>query len=1839
MASSFSWKLRSLLKKNLILMKRNIFSTLFEIFFPIILMVVIICLRKAFPVEIYKFDSQEHDVENYIKDKSITSKTNVLMDPNFDQNSASWLGLSTIPPFQICSPYNNQGEQRPLIASIGIPEEIKTQMIADSQEFKTLINFELNKNSFKEFSSIEEMENYIKDIKYTADPNGLICFGLRFSYDSNTKKYDYSLHFFDFDKTGKEGIQDIPSNKDKGFFDDFQSGPDLTSFLLYKNGAYSYMMKIVNQYILRQETGDNNAELNYGITAMKYIDYRVDSFGNFLGYMITIILVIAYMSPLSIYVYRIVGEKETKTKEGMKIMGLGEGEYFLSYFIQYVVISIFVSFINALLFKVVLTCIPLYYLYLTVFLWSLDVFALIYFFQSFIDKTRIALVLSLVIYFIMYCASLACMFEKTSLTIKVILSFLPAVSLNLGVLLMSKFEYHFRKFYDRDFLIRHTNYSLGLMFLQLTLDFILYLFIGYYLHNALPHDFGIRRPWYFLCTCEYWSNKKNKSIKKDKIVKSLEEKEKESINNIKIYKNKEENELIEEKEDLYGDSPNFESEEIYKDKKNKDDVLKIRNIVKIFGDGKKAVDGVNLNFYKDEIFALLGHNGAGKTTLISMLTGMYEATEGKAMYEDINILESINMDIFRQKLGICPQHDILFGDLNIREHLEMFSIFKGVDSSNVENEVNKILHDFLLEDIQYILAKNLSAGQRRKLSIAIALIGGSKVIFLDEPSSGMDITSRRNLWEILKRQCEGKIIILTTHYMEEASVLGKRIGIINAGHMKCIGSPLFLIEKYGKYMSLNVTKEEDADNETIVDFISHIVDKVEYEILSEEIMFRIQVKDDNGENFKKLDLSCFFQLIDTNLKSLKIKSYSASMPTLEDVFLNVAAEDNKKTKEEKEKDLLIEKENNEILFNSDLREDYSKKSKFSNDFSICMKRRFLITVRDFKGFLMDILCPIALSLFGLALSQVEMSFKTESAIMDIGITGKQNILFSSFDRNVNIEDYFITDIDQVTSQTLENYDLNIYSNKKEALKGFIEKIYDIEKYTEDSAEKEVDMTADEYVGYYSSILMLEKNNNKYEFIIVLNTRVKHCIPLYSHYLLKAIIEKASGHKVDIKYTHYPLPLTHDLKDSGSVGNKLAIVFFTAIAFALMPANFISLLVKERINNSKHLMRLSGINIFSYWIVNYIFELIKYYFTGGICLLLLWAFDYYEEYLYIFYITYGLGMVSFTYSVSFFFQDESNAQNAIILINFIFGDLASIIVILLRGINSAKKFAKVLEYIFAFIPSFCFNFSFNLLMNKISIYVTDYPKEWIFFKGDEIIKKFNLLESMIIYSSFECLLYTIIFIIIESLTYSFQRPTNNIIDSDVNDSEVKNEIERANKKLSNKYMESDREDIRNANNIFIYDEANNNEENYPVRVNYLRKIYKSGLCSKSKNDIIAIKNINFCIKSGECFGLLGLNGAGKTTTFKCITQELSQNNGTIFINGKDISGRFNELSELFGYCPQFDAIFEHLSVYENLEFYARIKGIKKDSTDKLVNAMIKEMSLNEFTNKISGRLSGGNKRKLSVAISMLCNPPIVLLDEPSNGMDPEARRFMWSVIHKMSTKGRKSSVIMTTHSMDEAETLCKRMAIMVNGEFVCLGKANQIKEKYGFGYEANVSIKPMSEKQKKEVLNMYNLDRNLLVNKENIEDILNKLDRKYYFDELKEGRLGHRIKREIDLNGNINIGTLLNWIFFVENALKFIEKGKEYFEAIILSEHIENNFLFKMKKCQKTRSIGFFFGLFEESKEKCFITEYSIQQTSLEQIFNKFAANQGKSNKLIVNNFEDNETNIIIDDILLCKLIK
>jgi len=1809
--SSYS-KLKALIKKNILVLKRNKGTTLCEIFFPIALMIILLIIRKAFTIDNFDFETEDGTTENLIYQKSVANVDFTHSDiKSTDNFTFSWYGLTILPSLFICSSSNRQKTERPIIATIGIPDLIKEKIIYDSIIYQTLFNISVSYDNFMDFNSIEEMENYVEDKTYGTQDKPLICFGMHLEEKNNS--YNYSLHYFDsiFD----EGIQDLVDII-RGPIDLFQSGPDMESYQKYQYSGYTYIMKCINEYILKKETQDLNATLNFGVVPMKYINYKKDKFGEFIGFIVPFFLVIAYMCPLCLYVYRMVAEKESKAKEGMKIMGLSEGIYFMSYFLQYLVITIFVTLINTVIVHLIFTKIPFYFLYLVLFFWAMNVFALAFFFQSFIDSTRIALILSLLLYFIMYFLSIACIKDTAAKSIKIGLSFFPPVAIEVGIVMFGEFECHFRKYHPKYFTKIYTNYSLFIMLFMLFIDFFIYLFLGYYLQNVLPHSYGIRKPFYFLFTSEYWCGKSEK-----KKLKTYDNEKINEINNTTLNKldNKELSQTTNSSlfEDYYKDDPNFEGEDLYKDRKKKDDVLKIKNIVKTFEDGKTAVNHVNLNFYKDEIFALLGHNGAGKTTLISMLTGLYEATEGNVYYDGDDILIGNNMDKFRLKLGICPQHDVLFEDLTIKEHLEMFSIFKGVPSEEIENEVNKSLNDFQLNEIKDIVVEDLSAGKKRQLSIAIALIGGSKVIFLDEPSSGMDITSRRNLWEILKRQLDQKIIILTTHYMEEASVLGSRIGIINEGRMKCIGTPLFLIERFGKYMSININKEEDANNENIINYIISKTKDTQYEVLSEEILFRIPKSNYSEGGF--LDLGEFFTDLDNNLYNLRIKSYSVSMPTLEDVFLNVASEDTKQLEKERKSFSKNDIDNDKILFETEFKEDYSKKSKFCNDFYASFKRRIFLVIRDLKSFLMEVLCPIILVVIGLAVSKVKFKWVSDPWRMDISYIGLQNVLFSSIEGIENIQNYhFSDDYFNVTCQTL---DINNFSKeqKQQAIINFVDKIYEINKDKEDSKLKEVDMTDENYVGYFGALLMLKEENNNYEFVEAINSRVAHGVPIYTFYFLKQIIQKASGHKINIDFVHYPMPLTSEFKQRSDQANNSIVVLFVATAFSLIPSSFITILVRERINNSKHLMRVSGMNIIAYWIVNYIFELVKYYFTCGICVLFIWIFDYYKKYLTLLYILYGPAMISSTYILSFCFDKESSAQNGIILLNFLIGALGSVVVLMFRGLENIHQVGKVLEYIFALLPSFCFDFGYDLLLNRIIIYIIDYEFTWMFLKDKDMLTKFNLLFAIIIYLILEIIIYTIILFIIEKYSYAYSKPPDNRIETNINDSLVLQEIERA-----------------NLNNIGITDEyGNSNKNEYSLRLKNLRKIYKRGGCCGKEEDIIAIKNLNFCVEPSECFGLLGLNGAGKTTTFKCITQELSPTNGTIYINGKDTSNNFDEFKSLIGYCPQYEAIFEYMTVYENLEFYARIKGVKPELLDQLVKAMIIEMSLEDYTKKLAGKLSGGNKRKLSVAISLLCTPKIVLLDEPSTGMDPEARRFMWSIIHKTSKKGKKSSVIMTTHSMDEAETLCKRMGIMVNGEFVCLGKASQIKDKYGYGYEIDIRIKPMNINQQNEFLKMLNIkdhtfpydtndntnlntnynDNNIIYNKktkimkENINDVLIKLNKANFYNEIRGDGLGNKINRDIELNGYISLITLLNWIFFVQNAFKFIKNVQNYFEEIILSEHIENNFLFKMKKGENTKSIGFFFGLFERHKEECFVTEYSMQPTSLEQIFNKFAKEQ------------------------------
>lgn len=199
----------------------------------------------------------------------------------------------------------------------------------------------------------------------------------------------------------------------------------------------------------------------------------------------------------------------------------------------------------------------------------------------------------------------------------------------------------------------------------------------------------------------------------------------------------------------------------------------IENLRKVFPNGKVAVTDLSLHLFEGQITVLLGPNGAGKSTTLLMLTGMLQPTSGTAFVNGYDI--RYNAEKIRSSFGLCTQNNILFDELTVNEHILFYSQLKGLCSKSAENEARKYVDLLHLEPEKRSSA--LSGGMKRKLSLAIALCGGSKFVLCDEPSSGMDPTARRDFWKVLQSEKMSRTILLTTHYMDEADVLGDRIAM------------------------------------------------------------------------------------------------------------------------------------------------------------------------------------------------------------------------------------------------------------------------------------------------------------------------------------------------------------------------------------------------------------------------------------------------------------------------------------------------------------------------------------------------------------------------------------------------------------------------------------------------------------------------------------------------------------------------------------------------------------------------------------------------------------------------------------------------------------------------------------------------------------------------------------------------------------------------------------------------------------------------------------------------------------------------------------------------------
>ncbi|KAG6615655.1 ABC transporter A family member 1 [Phytophthora cinnamomi] len=1515
-------------------------------------------------------------------------------------------------------------------------------------------------------------------------------------------------------------------------------------------------------------------------------NYTSSPFYDNVSTVFSIVFVLAYLFTISRILVVLIQEKELRLREFMKILGVTENTIFFTWYITYTVILFVGAVVQALAGLVGLfPNSSLIVTFLFFFLFGMSVLALGFLISTLFSKARVGAFVGMVAFFAMYAISQG-FSDGTAEDTKRIGSVLSPVALSLGVNVLANAEKTGEGVQLSTMDTLSHNYRLSTAIGMFAFDTVLYTVLGLYFAKVMPKEYGTSLKWYFPVSPSYWRGRKQHQV------------------------------TIEAPTDTHSDNlvlelnPDYEpvSSEL-RDQEHHGEALTVKRLRKVFqvpGGEKVAVKGLDVTMYKDQITCLLGHNGAGKTTLISMLIGMAAPSSGNATYRGMSINE--DMDKMRQSLGICFQHDVLFPELSVQEHLQFFGQIKGYANEELQAVVDRQIREVGLTEKRNSKPNDLSGGMKRKLSVAVSLLGDSSLVFLDEPTSGMDPYSRRSTWEILLNNRNDRVMVLTTHFMDEADILGDRIAIMAEGEMRCCGSSLFLKNRFGAGYNLTLVKDDaNCDDEEVSAFVTSYVPSAQLlSNVGSEIAFQLPLH--SSASFAPM-----FAAMDRQLQTLGLLSYGVSVTTLEEVFIKVAE--------------LADENNQHTLGNNVQRnstdsgeyyqpcdEIITTESVFQRHLRALILKRFRYAKRDKKAIIYVAALPVLLIAAGLGILKASMAIKDDPL---------KTLTTEAYSGNETPTPYFCQAGAGTGQWCSEMMASSYYSGANAQALSISEPAFDTDSptvfgitYTDPTInasgatgysvamgqqvyERGYGKGAGLVEGQYGAYLVYgDSDHNVFGYNVFTNTTASHSSAIFKALMDQAVYRffaansssDSAASTVNLKVNNYPLPYTAAAKAVFSSSTSFVAALFICIAFTFLPASIVVFLVKEKQaeHNSKHQQLVSGVSLPAFWLSNYIWDFVMYIFPCVCALVLIVLFKISAltgqdcdsctsatfPAVVLLFVLFGLAICPFTYCLSFMFKEHASAQTYTIVLNFMIGVVLMIVSFILDTVNSTEDVNSVLKFLWRFSPLFDLgNGLLSMVTNDIDTIQYSESKTSPF-SGD-------VIGYELLYLAFSAVLYMALAVYLDySKTFA------------------KKEEDHEHHGL-NEDIEPDEDVGREAQRV-----ASGEADGDAVKLAGLRKVYPGGK--------VAVRNLSFGLKRGECFGFLGINGAGKTTTMKMLTGDVQPTQGTATLNGFDILSQQIEVRRQIGYCPQFDALFDLLSVREHLELFGAIKGIPRASLERVVMEKIHQLNLADFENKLAGSLSGGNKRKLSVAIAMIGNPAIIFLDEPSTGMDPVSRRFMWDVIADISTRGKESTIVLTTHSMEECEALCSRVGIMVGGRLRCLGSVQHLKSRFGDGLVFDVKLDmPTADELEYLVQSVFGNGSEFVTPVE-LEDKCRVFGNAQLADRVTASHpTGYNVAAAMQRDGFVRAEAFCSWCVEETRFDKLNDYLVQSFGAgqVQVMERQNDFARFKVRSHNNEVKLSKMFALVEDVKTKMHIREYSVSQTTLEQIFNSFASQQ------------------------------
>ncbi|KAL7749979.1 hypothetical protein RI367_004494 [Sorochytrium milnesiophthora] len=1175
----------------------------------------------------------------------------------------------------------------------------------------------------------------------------------------------------------------------------------------------------------------------------------------------------------------------------------------------------------------------------------------------------------------------------------------------------------------------------------------------------------------------------------------------------------------------------------------------VQSMTKQFGK-LTSVNDISMTLRKGRCLALLGHNGAGKSTLINMLSGLLSPTSGNA-YVFGHALTHGAAPIQRA-LGTCSQDDIQYPELSAREHLRLYARFKGIPTSELKEYIDERLDLVGLLPHADQLVGEYSGGMKRRLSIVSAGIGDPQFIILDEPTTGMDPINRRKVWQYIARLKRDCVLLLTSHSMEETDALGDDICIIDHGQVQATGTSLELKNAHGTGYQINLLTWQNRIDE-LHTFVTEALPQAHVSASTATSLSVIVSREDMAH------LPAFLNKLQTVMhlpeSERVVRDWGLQNASLEQVFLKLTRPAEEEVAEKKA--WRNYEESGVTLLDDHALPELSATIRIPTQTWAVIIKNVAFQRKQRKANIMFLLNVIALLL---SLHVLLSSLLQGGTNMDFGagfdpanpnscdaaglmarMKEYQTACSLETRHFCNVPDYggakkipymdypaaqvWVTGADErmlslmrtqtstrylQQSQTLAKLATSIGQNgSSQALlrpfdiistdSAFTDRIVAAQRQIKDTMsngsatcvgglgiwhrvqypavrdpvtatlllrqqfpDHAVSFAADSLhatlhtyawarwsydIGYQAQVsvdgtdgcwvidlvtgetdlvsmqALADPNSGPPTDLLSRLSQLQHYINYdwgsdteMQHYIgavINTYAQMLVGEGESILSTLVSLtPLVY-----ADDGQMVTALFMMLIALWLFPM-YLLVPYAEREERLFAYFQVNGLSTAAYWLGNYLYCLL----ISLVFLLALVG----SAKLYFASIHVGLMVLTVllsmhaTIGLAFLYASLAGSSVIARLVAYLVPVIVTLptIIVVFRDLLGATPFTSTWACLF---PPVALAYSLRIVLQNYDLGQLVAPLVMMFVVG------------------LVCIAASISIALARERTASLGSLVASLLASATRSTQ----LSQADLEETATQGDTDPEVVAE---VVRVDNTDKHNATFAVKIQHLSKHY---------GDFAAVDDLTLGIDKGECFGLLGPNGCGKSTTVSMLGGTLAPSMGSATVGGFDT--RDPGLPSVLGLCPQENRVMRDLTVEENLLFFARVRGANRMMAPAYARQAAGIVGLaGPAYYRAAEHLSGGMRRRLSIAVALIGLPSVIILDEPTTGLDPGNRMQIWDIIAKIRDR-REHCIILISHLMEEVDALTSRIGIMAAGSLRCLGNQVSLKNRFASGYTLYVQM--------------------------------------------------------------------------------------------------------------------------------------------------------------------------------------